>query len=94
MQCAFYYNGVFEIGISLYEVFKLITDEELLSLIREYNLGSISFGEVLLISGKTAKEFAAFLKKHNIELEVNAGFLDEGRGLSEEELKAMLEGVS
>ena len=72
----------------------MLTNEEIIFLINEYNCGSISFAEILLASGKTAKEFAIFLKKYNIELEVNVGFLDGGRGLSEEQLTMVLEGVS
>ena len=69
-------------------------DEDLLNFVKKYHMGEISFAEVLLASGKSIKEFAAFLKKHNIELKINIGFLDEERGLSEEELKAILEGIS
>lgn len=72
----------------------LLLDEDLLNLIREYDMGRISFAEIFLISGKTVKDCATFLKKYNVKLGINVGFLDKGRGLNEEELKLILEGVS
>ena len=72
----------------------MLTENELIMLVRAYNNGDCSFAEILLASGKTVAEFVAFLKKYDIELDINAEFLNRGRGLSEEQLKRMLEGIS
>lgn len=69
----------------------MLKEEEILYLINEYNLGNLSFGEVLLASGLTVKEFAAFVKENGIEVRMNLGFLDKGRGLNEDALERVLE---
>ena len=69
----------------------LITREELLDLISAYNSGKISFAEVLLASGKTVKELCQFLKTEGIQLSFNVNFLQEGRGLNEDDLNTILE---
>lgn len=68
-----------------------MNNEELRMLIDGYNRGEYSFAEVLLASGKSVKELIKFLKETGIELYVNVGFIEQGRGLDESVLKEILE---
>jgi len=69
----------------------LLVKEELLSLFDAYEAGEYSFAEVLLASGLTVKEFTVFMKENNIEVRMNFGFLDRGKGLNEDALERVLE---
>ncbi len=68
-------------------------DEEVLQLISEYNSGNISFGEILLASGFTIKQICRLIKNEGISISINVGFQEKGKGLSEEELKMILDGM-
>ena len=69
----------------------MLQEGELLSLFDAYNDGEFSFAEVLLASGMSIKDFAAFMRRHNIEISVNLDFMEKGRGLNEDALTRIME---
>ena len=69
----------------------LLREDELLLLFDAYNNGEYSFAEVLLASGMSIKDFAAFMRRHNIEISVNLDFMEKGRGLNEDALTRIME---
>jgi hypothetical protein len=69
----------------------LLRKDELLLLFDAYNNGEYSFAEVLLASGMGIKDFAAFMREHDIEIKVNLDFMEKGRGLNEDALRRIME---
>jgi len=90
--CSVHTNIVLEVMAFLCaEGFCLLQEGELLGLLNAYENGEYSFASILLASGMSVKQFAAFMKKHKIELRVNFNFIDKGKGLSEDALRSVLE---